>query len=89
MERLRRFKWIDWNIQKVRDNDLEPEEVEEVFDRVLLYDRRPDDSFETFGLTGAGRACWVIWRWDEGGTDIFADLPEPVIFVITAYEPSA
>jgi hypothetical protein len=88
MERRRRFKWIDWNMQKVREHDLEPEEVEELFDRVLVQNLRPDGSYEAFGLTACGRACWVIWRWDESGIDIFADLKEPVIFVVTAYEPS-
>lgn len=88
MPRRRCFKWIEWNVGKVHDHDLEPGEVEEVFDRVLTQNRRPDGSYETFGLTATGRGCWVIWRWDEEGTDIFADLLEPAIFVITAYEPT-
>ncbi len=87
MPSFRRFKWIDWNIQKVQAHGLDPNEVEAVFDRVLYHRKRADESFETFGLTTAGLECWVIWRWDEDATDIFADMEGPVIFVITAYEP--
>jgi hypothetical protein len=36
----------------------------------------------------SGRRIWVIWRYDEMDAqvpDIFGELGDPLIFVITAY----
>jgi hypothetical protein len=31
---MRRFKWIEWNLQKIADHGLSADEVEAAFDRV-------------------------------------------------------
>jgi hypothetical protein len=36
----------------------------------------------------SGRRIWVIWRYDRGDDaipDVFGEISEPPIFVITAY----
>lgn len=84
---MRRFKWIEWNIEKVMAHGLSPADVEASFDRVLKLEKREDGSFQMFAETPAGRRIWVIWRYDQEGDDvpdIFADL-DLTIFVITAY----
>lgn len=85
MRRVRRFKWIEWNVSKVAAHGLATDEVEAVFDSVLHHRCRPDGAFESHGRLPSGRGCWVIWRWDEDLPSIFSDLGEQVVFVITAY----
>ena len=57
---MRRFKWIEWNVQKIEAHGLSPTEVEASFDRVLSLRERRDGSFEMYAATGAGRRIWVI-----------------------------
>ena len=41
-----------------------------------------------FAATPSGRRIWVIWRYDredEGIPDVFGELGQLPIFVITAY----
>ena len=85
---MRRFKWIEWNIKKVEAHSLSPPEVEAAFDRVLHLQERNDGSFETYAELPNGRHIWVIWRYDRDDDevpDVFGDLADPPIFVITAY----
>ena len=85
---MRRFKWIEWNLQKIADHSLSAEEVEAAFDRVFSLQERKDGSFEMFAATPSGRRIWVIWRYDredEGIPDVFGELGQLPIFVITAY----
>ncbi len=55
---MRRFKWIEWNLQKIAAHGLSAEEVEAAFDRVYQLDERRDGSFRMF----AG----AIWLPDLG-----------------------
>jgi hypothetical protein len=85
---MRHFKWIEWNIAKVAAHALSPEDVEAAFDRVYTLRERRDGSYEMFAEIPSGRRIWVIWRYDEVDAqvpDIFGDLGESSIFVITAY----
>ena len=85
---MRQFKWIDWNLQKIANHALSAEEVEAAFDRVLSLEERDDGSYQMFAEVPSGRRIWVIWRYDrEDGEvpDVFGDLVDPPIFVITAY----
>lgn len=85
---MRQFKWIEWNLQKIDAHDLSAEEVEAAFDRVLSLQERKDGSFQMFAATPSGRRIWVIWRYDREDDeipDIFGELDEALIFVITAY----
>ena len=64
------------------------EEVEAAFDRVLSLRARKDGSFQMFAETPAGHRIWVIWRYDREDVEIpnvFRNLGETSIFVITAY----
>jgi len=85
---MRRFKWIEWNLQKIDDHNLSAEEVEAAFDRVFSLEERNDGSFQMFAATPSGRRIWVIWRYDREEDqipDVFGDLGDVPIFVITAY----
>ncbi len=85
---MRRFKWIEWNLQKIAAHGLSSADVEAAFDQVFSLQQRPDGSFEMFAITPSGRRIWVIWRYDREGPDlpdIFEDLEDLPIFVITAY----
>jgi hypothetical protein len=85
---MRRFKWIEWNLAKIDAHALSPEEVEAAFDRVFHLQERKDGSYQMFAETPSGRRIWVIWRYDREDDeipDVFGDLGEVPIFVITAY----
>ena len=86
--RMKQFKWIEWNLQKIDAHGLSAEEVEAAFDRVFSLQERRDDSFEMFAATPSGRRIWVISRYDledDEIADVFGELGEVPIFVITAY----
>lgn len=85
---MRRFKWIQWNLEKIDAHGLSAEEVEAAFERVFRLQERKDGSFQMFAATPSGRRIWVIWRYDQEGDaipDVFGDLGDVPIFVITAY----
>ncbi len=85
---MRRFKWIEWNLQKIDAHALSAMEVEAAFDRVFGLEKRADGSFQMFAETPAGRRIWVIWRYDQEDDaipDVFGELDGVPIFVITAY----
>ena len=85
---MRRFKWIDWNLSKIAAHALSADEVEAAFDRVFSLQQRDDGSFQMFAEVPSGRRIWVIWRYDREDDqipDVFGELAEPAIFVITAY----
>src|SRR5688500_6353980 len=48
---MRRFKWIEWNLQKINAHGLSAEEVEAAFDNVFSLRKRRDGSFEMFAAT--------------------------------------
>lgn len=85
---MRRFKWIEWNLRKIDAHALSAEEVEAAFDRVFHLERRQDGSYQMFAETPSGRRIWVIWRYDREDDeipDVFGELEDAAIFVITAY----
>ena len=85
---MRRFKWIEWNLSKIEAHGLSAEEIEAAFDDVFSLAQRPDGSFQMFAATPSGREIWVIWRYDredDENPDVFGDLGDVPIFVITAY----
>ena len=85
---MRRFKWIEWNLSKVEAHGLSTEEVEAAFERVFSLEERRDGSFQMFAATPSGRRIWVIWRYDrtdDNVPDVFDQLEDAPIFVITAY----
>ena len=85
---MRRFTWIEWNLQKIEAHGFSVEEIEVAFDRVFSLQQRKDGSFQMFAATPAGRRIWIIWRYDreeDDIPDIFGELGDVPIFVITAY----
>jgi hypothetical protein len=88
---MRRFKWIEWNLQKISAHGLSVAEVEASFDQVFSLEERKDGSYQMFAQTPSGRRIWVIWRYDRDDDDvpdILSELDAPgdvPIFVITAY----
>jgi hypothetical protein len=74
---MRRFKWIEWNLQKIAAHALSAEEVEAAFDRVYQIDERRDNSLEMIAEIPSGRRIRVIWRYDredEAIPDVFGQL---------------
>lgn len=85
---MRQFKWIEWNLQKIDAHGLSSAEVEAAFDAVFSMKQRKDGSFEMYAETPSGRRVWVIWRYDHKDDeipDVFGELGDSSIFVITAY----
>jgi hypothetical protein len=85
---MRRFKWIEWNLQKIAAHNLSAEELEAAFEQVYKVEERRDGSFQMFAEIPSGRRIWVIWRYDredEAIPDVFGELEDAAIFVITAY----
>ncbi len=85
---MRQFKWIEWNLEKINVHGLSAEDVEAAFDRVFSLQERKDGSFQMFAATPSGRRIWVIWRYDREDDeipDVFGELGDLPIFVITAY----
>ncbi len=85
---MRQFNWIEWNLEKIDSHALSAEEVEAAFDRVFSLQEWKDGSYQMFAETPSGRRIWVIWRYDrenDESPDVFGDLDEVPIFVITAY----
>ena len=83
---MRRFTWIEWNLQKIAAHALSADEVEAAFDRAFKLEERRDGSFQMYAEVPSGRRIWVIWRYDrEAVPDVWEDLEEPPVFVITAY----
>ena len=85
---MRRFKWIDWNLQKIAAHHLSASELEAAFDRVHRLDERSDGSFQMFAEIPSGRRICVIWRYDRDDDalpDALEELADAEIFVVTAY----
>ena len=85
---MRHFKWIEWNLQKIDAHALSVEEVEAAFERVFSLRERKDGAYQMYAETPSGRRIWVIWRYDrehDEVPDVFGELSEVPIFVITAY----
>ena len=85
---MRQFKWIEWNLRKIDAHGLAAAEVEASFDRVFSLQERKDGSFRMFAATPAGRRIWVVWRYDREDDeipDVFGELGDMPIFVITSY----
>jgi hypothetical protein len=55
---MRRFKWIEWNLQKIGAHALSADEVEAAFDHVYQLTERQDGSFQMFAETPSGRRIW-------------------------------
>jgi hypothetical protein len=86
---MRRFKWIEWNLQKIAAHALSAEEVEAAFNRIIRLEKRRDGSFRMLAEVPPGRRVWVIWRYDRESDeipDVFGEVEDTPIFVITAYE---
>jgi hypothetical protein len=85
---MRQFKWIEWNLGKIEAHALSVEDVEASFRRVFTIEQRKDGSYQMYAEIPSGRRIWVIWRYDREDDeipDVFGEVPDPPIFVITAY----
>jgi hypothetical protein len=85
---MRRFKWIEWNLGKIDAHGLSVEEVEASFENVFTLVERGDGSYKMYAAVPSGRRIWVIWRYDreeDQVPDVFAELEDAAVFVITAY----
>jgi hypothetical protein len=81
-----RFKWNDWNIDKIAAHGLSYEEVEYAFKhRAGAHAEREDNSYETMGRMPSGRRILIVWRYDEEYDALGEDFVVEVIFVITSY----
>ena len=85
---MRRFKWIEWNLEKIAAHALSAEDVEAAYNRIIRLEPRRDGSYRMLAEIPSGRRVWVIWRYDREADeipDIFGEVDAAAIFVITAY----
>lgn len=81
-----RFKWMEWNLDKIAGHGLGFEEVEHAFqNRIGWHQEREDGSYETIGVTPSGRIILIVWRYDEAFDAIETEGTIAVVFVITAF----
>jgi uncharacterized DUF497 family protein len=81
-----RFKWVEWDLDKVAAHGLTCEEVEHAFEhRLSPHQERRDGSYETIGTTPSGRVILVVWRYDEEFDSLEETGTTDVVFVITAF----
>ncbi len=53
---MRKFRRIEWNLQKIAAHGLSAAEVEASFDRVFSLEKRQDGSFQMFAEVHPGAA---------------------------------
>jgi|GEM_PF-1161599 len=81
-----RFRWIEWNRDKIARHGLSTEEVEFAWRRSLGQHRNQrGGSFESIGRIPSGRMIRIIWRWNEVVDVWTSDGAARVVFVITAH----
>jgi hypothetical protein len=81
-----RFKWIEWNLDKIDKHALSADEVEYAFSHpISLHEERSDGSYETVGKTQSGRPIVIVWRFDEEFDALTENYVVQVVFVISAY----
>ncbi len=77
------FIWIDWNVQKIANHALSPDEVEFAWrnGRVVRTGSHPINGpyTESEGRCPSGRVVRIVWRYDVDRDG------ETKVFVITAY----
>ncbi len=61
------FRWIEWNIDKVAEHGITPEEGESVIEGAAdpYPQHREDDKFLVWGATSTGRLVQVVFLIDE------------------------
>ena len=76
------FLWIEFNLQKIDNHNLSPEEVEFAWhQRTDLHERNHPQQglyMESVGACPSGRMITMIWRYNQV-------VDREVVFVITAY----
>lgn len=83
---MARFRWIQWNLDKIATHGLSCEEVEHAFEHHRgPHQERSDGSYETIGVTPSGRAVAIVWRYDEEFDPLENGWTTEVVFVITAF----
>jgi hypothetical protein len=81
-----RFKWIEWNLDKIAAHGLGYDEVEHAHERRIgPHQERSDGSYETMGRTPSGRVILIVWRFDEEFDSLAETGSTDVVFVITAF----
>ncbi len=81
-----RFKWIEWNLDKITAHRLTYKDVEHAFEhRFGPHQERRDGSYETIGTTPSGRVILIVWRDDEEFDSLGDTGTTEVVFVITAF----
>lgn len=54
------FDWDDHNIQHIARHDVEPDEVEEMFESKVHLTRGKDGRYEVLGRSAAGRYLFCV-----------------------------
>lgn len=81
-----RFKWVEWNVEKVAGHGLSIEEVEYAWEhRYGPHQEREDGAYETTGRCPSGRRILIVWRYDEEFDAPSEGQVAEVVFVLTAY----
>ena len=64
------FRWVEWNIAKVMQHGVTPQEAEDVVGRATnpYPQYRPDEKFLVWGAAPASRLLQVVYLIDEDDT---------------------
>ena len=69
MARAYHFRWIEWNIGKVRKHGCDPQEVERVVNHpVRGYPRRDGEKYLVYGRGQGDRWIRAVYLIDADGT---------------------
>ncbi len=83
---MARFRWSEWNLDKVAAHGLTCEAVEHAYEHSPgPHQERRDGSYETIGTTPSGRVILIVWRYDEEFDSLEDSGTADVVFVITAF----
>ncbi len=61
------LEWTDEDIDHIRRHNIEPEEVESIFESKIYYKRRKE-FYDFLGMTKGGRILFVVLEKLEGNT---------------------
>ncbi len=82
-----RFRWTEYNLDKIAAHNLSSEEVESAFqNQIRKTEERANGSFETVGRTYTGKIILIAWELNEEYEALELDSLVEVVFVITAYD---
>ena len=61
------FEWDEWNVAHIREHDVEPYEVEEVFANRPFLRKAKDGKYMAYGQCDSGRYLTIVFAYRGQG----------------------